>query len=55
MHTVKRVIRVSPDGVWVEGDNAEVSRDSRHFGVVPHENVLGVLRWRLMGVTAAKG
>lgn len=47
LHTVKRVVRVLPDGVWVEGDNAAVSRDSRHFGVVPRDQVLGVLRKKL--------
>lgn len=55
LHTVKRVIRIVSEGIWVEGDNVDVSRDSRHFGVVPRENVLGVLRWKLRAVPAAEG
>jgi nickel-type superoxide dismutase maturation protease len=49
LQTVKRIIRVLPDGVWVEGDNAAVSRDSRHYGVVPRDHICGVLRRRLRG------
>jgi nickel-type superoxide dismutase maturation protease len=48
---VKRVGR-SPDGqepsrLWVEGDNASASADSRRFGAVAGERVLGriVLRY----------
>lgn len=53
LRSVKRVDRVLADGVWVVGDNAESSRDSRHFGVVPRDHVVGVLRWRLRGVGAS--
>ncbi|GAB2921946.1 S26 family signal peptidase [Micromonospora polyrhachis] len=43
---VKRVHRVEPDGaVTVRGDNAH-SQDSRHFGAVPREAILGVARGR---------
>lgn len=43
---VKRVHRVDPDGaVTVRGDNTH-SQDSRHFGAVPPEAVLGVVRGR---------
>ncbi|MEN3615404.1 S24/S26 family peptidase [Plantactinospora sp. ZYX-F-223] len=43
---VKRVHRVEPDGaVTVRGDNSH-SQDSRHFGAVPPEAVLGVARGR---------
>ncbi|SCL71070.1 signal peptidase I [Micromonospora citrea] len=43
---VKRVHRVEPDGaVTVRGDNAR-SQDSRHFGAVPPEAILGVARGR---------
>ncbi|MEO3746480.1 S24/S26 family peptidase [Plantactinospora sp. B5E13] len=43
---VKRVHRVEPDGaVTVRGDNVH-SQDSRHFGAVPPEAVLGVARGR---------
>jgi signal peptidase I len=43
---VKRVYRVEPGGaVTVRGDNAR-SQDSRHFGAVPREAILGVARGR---------
>ncbi|MEV4463817.1 S24/S26 family peptidase [Micromonospora echinofusca] len=43
---VKRVHRVEPDGaVTVRGDNPH-SQDSRHFGAVPREAILGVARGR---------
>ncbi len=32
--------------VWVVGDNAADSVDSRTFGPVPRERLLGVVRWR---------
>jgi len=31
---IKRIIRISAEGIWVEGDNASASTDSRHFGPV---------------------
>ena len=43
---VKRVLREEPDGWWVEGDNAEWSDDSRGFGVVPRDRVIGCLLLR---------
>ncbi|TDC43963.1 S24/S26 family peptidase [Micromonospora sp. KC213] len=43
---VKSVHRLEPDGaVTVRGDNTH-SQDSRHFGVVPREAILGVARGR---------
>ena len=44
---VKRAVRQVPGGWWVEGDNPERSRDSRHFGPVAPERLLGtvVLRY----------
>ncbi|MEM7246429.1 MAG: signal peptidase I [Acidobacteriota bacterium] len=49
---VKRVA-AAPDGqtvpegeLWVLGDNAAASRDSRHFGPVPGEQVVGRAAWR---------
>ncbi|MFE9691890.1 S24/S26 family peptidase [Micromonospora sp. NPDC005806] len=43
---VKRVHRIEPDGaVTVRGDNAH-TQDSRHFGAVPRDAVLGVARRR---------
>lgn len=43
---VKRVIRAEADGWWVEGDNPDFSDDSRTFGVVASEDILGRLWWR---------
>ncbi len=40
---IKRIDRVSDEGVWVIGDAADVARDSRHFGWVPHAFVLGTV------------
>jgi nickel-type superoxide dismutase maturation protease len=38
---VKRVQRRDPDGLWLVGDNPSASTDSRTFGAVPHDLVLG--------------
>ncbi len=40
---VKRVWRCEPGGWWVEGDNLDASDDSRLFGPVPDELVIGVV------------
>ena len=46
-YVVKRVVRRTGDGgVWVEGDNAAVSTDSRTYGAVPAADVVGEVRWR---------
>ncbi|MGI9197317.1 MAG: nickel-type superoxide dismutase maturation protease [Candidatus Nanopelagicales bacterium] len=44
----KRAIRHEDGGWWVEGDNPDHSRDSRHFGPVPDERIVGrlVMRYR---------
>jgi nickel-type superoxide dismutase maturation protease len=44
---VKRVVRRTRGGWWVEGDRADLSTDSRQLGAVPFEAVLGrvVLRY----------
>jgi phage repressor protein C with HTH and peptisase S24 domain len=41
---VKRIVRRTPDGWWIEGDNALLADDSRTYGAA---EVLGrvVLRW----------
>lgn len=44
---VKRVMRVDlHDGAWLEGDNYEMSSDSRLYGTVPRRLILGRVRWR---------
>ena len=51
--SVKRVVRVENDGgLWVEGDNAFGSTDSRQLGVLPAASVFGrvlVRLWPLPG------
>ena len=45
----KRVTKVHPNGsVDVRGDNPNVSRDSRHFGVVPRRLILGRVVYRYL-------
>lgn len=43
---VKRVARAAPDGWWVLGDQLAASEDSRAFGQVPADHVVGKLVWR---------
>ena len=43
---VKRVERVDPDGVTVVGDNRDASTDSRHFGRVPAQLLVGLVVYR---------
>lgn len=50
---VKRVTRIGADGVWVEGDNAAASDDSRVFGAVAPRDVVGEVRWRYYPLRAA--
>lgn len=40
---VKRIIRPSDGGWWVEGDNADFSTDSRHYGAIKATAIRGVL------------
>ncbi len=43
---VKRLMRQSGRECWVEGDNPSSSRDSRHFGPVERDLVVGKLLFR---------
>ena len=43
---VKRAVERRPDGWWMLGDNPARSDDSRHFGAVPDDRIVGVLRLR---------
>ena len=47
MLIIKRVLRISGDKVWVEGDNKKESSDSRKFGWVDSRNVAGKVIVRL--------
>lgn len=43
---VKRAVRAVDSAWWFEGDNPSSSDDSRTFGAVPAELVIGRLVWR---------
>ncbi len=44
---VKRLVRIVPAGLWLQGDNAARSTDSRHFGAVPPAAVEAIIIRRL--------
>jgi nickel-type superoxide dismutase maturation protease len=44
---VKRIKRVQAEAVWIEGDNAAASTDSRAFGPVPRAQLEAVIVARL--------
>jgi phage repressor protein C with HTH and peptisase S24 domain len=44
---VKRVLRIDAQGAFVQGDNDLVSTDSRSYGLIPIEDVLGTVIYRL--------
>lgn len=48
IHFIKRVKRVDGNQVWVEGDNAEASSDSRQWGAITPEEIFGrvLIRYR---------
>ena len=50
---VKRVERHAEEGLWVVGDNAGASDDSRTYGAVPASDVVGEVRWRYYPLRAA--
>ncbi|MFM8894534.1 MAG: S26 family signal peptidase [Actinomycetales bacterium] len=43
---VKRVVRHDCDGYWVQGDNPRHTDDSRAFGSVPADRLVGRLGFR---------
>ncbi len=43
--TVKRIDKVDDSGIFVLGDHAETSTDSRHYGTIPYESVEAVVFW----------
>ncbi len=43
---IKRVIRIDAGSVWVEGDNKESSTDSRSWGAISSDEVIGKLLFR---------
>ncbi len=38
---LKRLVALEGTSLWLEGDNAAASTDSRHFGPVPRDTALG--------------
>jgi type IV secretory pathway protease TraF len=40
---IKRVIKIENGNLWVEGDNKEHSADSRVFGWITPDKVIGVV------------
>ncbi len=43
--SIKRIDEVQDDGLFVLGDHAETSNDSRHYGLIPSHDVLAVVIW----------
>lgn len=43
---IKRVNRVTNEGIWVEGDNKDNSTDSRSWGALDSSEVIGKLIFR---------
>jgi len=52
-YVVKRAVRRSAEGWWVEGDNSAASDDSRVFGWVHAADVVGEVRWRYRPLRSA--
>ncbi len=46
LRVVKRIDHAEAAGWWVVGDNPEASEDSRHFGPVPADLIVGRLWFR---------
>ncbi len=42
---IKRVVRIERDQIWIEGDNAAASTDSRQFGYIDSDKVEAVIIW----------
>ncbi len=48
IHFIKRVKKIDASGVWVEGDNHQASTDSRQWGALAPEEIVGrvLLRYK---------
>jgi type IV secretory pathway protease TraF len=44
---IKRVTKIISDQVFVQGDNSEVSIDSRQYGAVRKDRIVGKVIYRL--------
>lgn len=51
---VKRIDDIKPEGLFLVGDHAEASTDSRHYGIVPRESVRAVVVWPRVGRVLAQ-
>ncbi len=45
MEKIKRVREVENDRLYVVGDNPNFSTDSRHYGMIDQDDVLGTVAW----------
>lgn len=45
---IKRVTRIEDGHTFVEGDNTEVSTDSRHYGAVPNDAIIAKVIRRML-------
>ena len=50
---IKRIIRADINGIWVEGDNKEASTDSRSWGAITPNEIVGVVltRYKRAGIS----
>ncbi len=46
---IKRIKKTSRNSSWVEGDNKDLSNDSRSFGYVSSNSIMAVIFFRLWG------
>lgn len=46
VQSVKRIKIITEDKVWVEGDNKDGSTDSRHFGPVSMDQIVGMVIYK---------
>lgn len=44
---VKRVIRIESDGIFVKGDNDLVSEYSPTYSLIPYDDILGTVTYRI--------
>ena len=44
---IKRVMKISNEQIWLEGDNKTHSTDSRNFGWISKSDILGVMKYSL--------
>jgi len=44
---IKRVLRIEAEGIVVQGDNDLVSEYSLTYGVIPYDDIVGTVTYRL--------